>query len=179
MSEINSTKTLILGGVRSGKSRLAERVATDSNLRVCYIATAIVGDAEMRKRIAVHRDRRPVDWDLVEEPYQLGSVLTKHAAPDRCLLVDCMTLWLTNLLTADDAMLFDRERSDLLSVLPTLSGKIILVSNETNMGIVPMGELSRRFCDESGVLHQDLAQICQQVILTVAGLPHVLKGDPL
>jgi len=179
MSEINLTKTLILGGVRSGKSRLAERIATDSNLRVCYIATAIAEDAEMRKRIAVHRDRRSVDWDLIEEPYLLGSVLTKHAASDRCLLVDCMTLWLTNLLTADDVLLFDAERANLLSVLPTLPGKIVLVSNETNMGIVPMGELSRRFCDESGALHQDLAQLCEEVIFTVAGLPHVLKGDPL
>ncbi len=179
MSAINSTKTLILGGVRSGKSRLAEQIATDSKLNVCYIATAQVGDAEMRKRIVAHRARRPEDWVLVEEPYQLGSVLAEHAAPDRCLLVDCMTLWLTNLLTADNVKLFKLERDNLLSALPTLSGKIILVTNETNMGVVPMGKLSRRFCDESGILHQELAQHCEQVILTVAGLPHVLKGNAL
>ncbi len=176
MSDTRPLKTLILGGVRSGKSRLAERMARDSNASVIYIATATAKDAEMRKRIAAHQTRRPAHWQLIEEPCRLAFALKKHAAPRHCLLVDCLTLWLTNLLTAKDAALFESERAELLSTLPTLPGHIILVSNETNMGVIPLGELSRRFCDEAGRLHQDLASICDRVILTVAGLPHVLKG---
>lgn len=172
-------KTLILGGVRSGKSRLAERVAVESGLPVTYIATASAGDDEMRARIAAHRARRPAAWSLVEEPLALAATLHSHAAPDRCLLVDCLTLWLTNLLTAQNATLLESERAALLVRLPTLPGRIILVSNETNMGVTPLGELSRRYCDEAGRLHQDLAQICERVILTVAGLPHILKKEPV
>ncbi len=168
-------KTLILGGVRSGKSRLAERLAIESQLPVTYIATATALDEEMHKRIALHRVRRPDNWVVIEEPLQLASVLYQQATKERCILVDCLTLWLTNLLTAQDASQFLYEREALLSTIPTLTGRIILVSNETNMGITPMGELSRRYCDEAGRLHQDLAQCCEQVILTVAGLPHILK----
>lgn len=170
-------KTLILGGVRSGKSRLAERLAVESGLPVTYIATATAGDDEMRARIAAHRARRPATWSVVEEPRALAATLHSHAAQDRCLLVDCLTLWLTNLLTAQDATLFDSERTALLDLLPGLPGQLILVSNETNMGVMPLGELTRRYCDEAGRLHQDLAQICERVILTVAGLPHILKGE--
>lgn len=172
-------KTLILGGVRSGKSRLAERLAFESGLPVTYIATATAGDDEMRARIAAHRARRPAIWSVVEEPRALAATLLSHAAPDRCLLVDCLTLWLTNLLTAEDPSALERERSALLDTLPRLSGQLILVSNETNMGVMPLGELTRRYCDEVGELHQDLARICERVVLTVAGLPHVLKGEPV
>lgn len=172
-------KTLILGGVRSGKSRLAERLATDSALPVTYIATATAEDDEMRVRIAAHRAHRPASWSLVEEPLDLAATLRSHAAADRCLLVDCLTLWLTNLLTNVDTTLRERECDALLQVLPGLPGQLILVSNETNMGVTPTGELSRRYCDEAGWLHQKLAQICDRVILTVAGLPHVLKGEPV
>lgn len=174
---MSTCKTLILGGVRSGKSRLAERLAGESGLPVTYIATATAGDNEMRARIAAHRARRPAAWSLVEEPHALAATLHAQAAPDRCLLVDCLTLWLTNLLTAQDATLFDSERTALLDLLPGLPGQLILVSNETNMGVMPLGELTRRYCDEAGRLHQDLAQICERVILTVAGLPHILKGE--
>jgi adenosylcobinamide kinase/adenosylcobinamide-phosphate guanylyltransferase len=172
-------KTLILGGVRSGKSRLAERLATESGLPVTYIATATAGDAEMRVRIAAHRARRPQSWSLVEEPFKLAATLHAYAAPDRCVLVDCLTLWLTNLLTDEDEDLLERERAALLDILPALPGRVILVSNETNMGVTPMGDLSRRYCDEAGRLHQDLARSCDRVILTIAGLPHVLKGEPV
>ena len=172
-------KTLILGGVRSGKSRLAERLAGESGLPVTYIATATAEDDEMRARIAAHRAHRPPQWSLVEEPFKLTATLHTHATPDRCLLVDCLTLWLTNLLTDNDATLLEQERDALLNVLPTLPGRVILVSNETNMGVTPMGELSRRYCDEAGRLHQDLARICDRVVLTIAGLPHVLKGEPV
>ena len=170
-------KELILGGVRSGKSRLAEQRARASELEVVYIATATAGDEEMRQRIAHHQQRRPSSWQLIEEPLMLANVLQQHAADNRCLLVDCLTLWLTNLLLAGDASPLAEEREALLEQLPGLPGHIILVSNETGMGIVPQGELTRRFADEAGRLHQDLAQICDRVTLTVAGLPQVLKGD--
>lgn len=167
-------KTLILGGVRSGKSRLAERWARESGLPVSYIATATADDAEMQRRIEAHRLGRPDNWQIIEEPICLAEALIAQAAPGRCVLVDCLTLWLTNLLTTADEYVFEREA--LLLALPTLPGQIIFVSNETNMGIMPMGELSRRYCDEAGRLHQELAQVCERVVLTVAGLPHVLKG---
>ncbi len=169
-------KTLILGGVRSGKSRLAERFASETELPVYYLATATAEDGEMQKRIALHQKHRPDHWHVIEEPLQLASALKEHAAVGHCVLVDCLTLWLTNLLMAEDVSLFESERAALLKVLAELPGEIIMVSNETNMGIMPMGELSRRYCDEAGRLHQELAQICERVILTVAGLPHTLKG---
>lgn len=172
-------KALILGGARSGKSALAEKLALDSGLDVTYIATATSGDGEMAERIAHHKARRPAAWRLAEEPRQLASIMASHAAPDRCLIVDCLTLWLTNLLLAEDEEQFARERDALLQSLPALPGRILLVSNEVGMGIVPLGELSRRFCDEAGRLHQDLAQICDQVVFVAAGLPLVLKGKPL
>lgn len=172
-------KQLILGGVRSGKSRLAEEHALASGLAVTLIATATADDEEMRSRILHHQQRRPAAWVLVEEPLALAAVLRAHAAPERCLLVDCLTLWLTNLLCGADPQRLESERDALLDVLPELPGQIILVGNETSMGIVPHGELTRRFCDESGRLHQELARRCDRVVLTVAGLPHILKGKPL
>jgi adenosylcobinamide kinase / adenosylcobinamide-phosphate guanylyltransferase len=170
---------LILGGARSGKSALAESLARDSALAVTYIATATAGDEEMRARIVHHRSRRPADWALAEEPVRLASVLQIHAAPNACLIVDCLTLWLNNLLAAEDESLFSSERAALLETLPGLPGRILLVSNEVGMGIVPLGELSRKFCDEAGRLHQDLARICGRVVFVAAGLPLVLKGNPL
>ena len=173
------TATFILGGVRSGKSRLAQDMAIRSGLAVTCVATATAGDAEMEARIRAHRARRPAHWHVVEEPVALAKVLTAHAAHGRCLLVDCLTLWLTNLLTAGDEERLQYERSGLLAVLPTLPGHIVLVGNESNMGVIPLGKLSRRYGDEAGSLHQAVAQLCSRVVFTVAGLPHVLKGDPL
>ncbi|MBI3779236.1 MAG: bifunctional adenosylcobinamide kinase/adenosylcobinamide-phosphate guanylyltransferase [Gammaproteobacteria bacterium] len=170
-------KTLILGGVRSGKSRLAESLARQSGLPVCYIATATAGDGEMRRRIESHRARRPADWTVIEEPLALAAALQKHSIHDRCLVVDCLTLWLTNLLTAGDEAQFTRERDALVQTLPVLPGTIILVSNETGLGVMPLGELTRRFVDEAGHLHQALAQTCDRVVLTMAGLPIYLKGE--
>lgn len=168
-------RTLILGGARSGKSRLAERMAQESGFAVTYIATAQAQDAEMAQRIDAHRARRPAHWACIEEPFALAAALRAHAAPGRCLLVDCLTLWLTNLLHSDTAV-FDRERAALLAALPELPGQTILVSNETGMGVVPLGDLTRRYCDEAGWLHQELATRCEQVLLTVAGIPLTLKG---
>ncbi|MGX2039373.1 bifunctional adenosylcobinamide kinase/adenosylcobinamide-phosphate guanylyltransferase [Methylocaldum sp. MU1018] len=172
-------KELILGGVRSGKSRLAEKRAADSGLAVTYIATARVGDEGMRRRAEEHRRRRPADWDLVEEPLDLAGALRARADEKRCLIVDCLTLWLTQLLCETDAARLARERNALVEILPGLPGHIILIGNETNMGVLPPGELSRRYCDEAGLLHQELAGACDRVILTVAGLSWVLKGEKL
>lgn len=170
---------LILGGARSGKSRYAERRATESGLDVVYIATCQPRDAEMRERIERHRDQRPAHWALFEEPLALARVLREQAREDRCLLVDCLTLWLSNLLLVGDPQAWVRERSALLETLPALPGRLLLVSNETGLGVVPMGELTRRFVDEAGWLHQALAADCERVVFCVAGLPQVLKGEPL
>ncbi|KQQ80029.1 adenosylcobinamide kinase/adenosylcobinamide phosphate guanyltransferase [Xanthomonas sp. Leaf131] len=170
-------RQLILGGARSGKSALAERIAAASGQAVHYVATAQAFDEEMRSRIAQHRSQRPPHWRCVEEPIALAASLQALAAPGRCVLVDCLTLWLSNLLGDPDASAFEREREALLATLPQLPGQIVLVSNEVGQGIVPLGELTRRFVDEAGRLHQALALQCERVVLVVAGLPMVLKGD--
>ncbi|MBI3570387.1 MAG: bifunctional adenosylcobinamide kinase/adenosylcobinamide-phosphate guanylyltransferase [Gammaproteobacteria bacterium] len=200
-------KTLILGGVRSGKSRLAEALALKSNLPVTYIATATAGDAEMRARIEAHRARRAANWTVVEEPRALAASLRQHAADGRCVIVDCLTLWLTNLLMTDAGVgwaearsptnpnrmnhpgwgspgspqptttTFAHETKAFLAALPGLPGTLILVGNETGLGVMPLGELTRRFVDEAGHLHQALAQTCDRVVLTMAGLPIYLKGE--
>lgn len=166
---------LILGGARSGKSRFAECLAADSGLAVTYIATSQPLDGEMTERIAHHRERRPAHWTLVEEPLQLARVLRAQAAAERCLLVDCLTLWLTNLLMLDDAARLAEERDALLECLDGLPGRILLVSNETGLGVVPLGELTRRYVDEAGWLHQAVAERAQRVTFMVAGLPMTLK----
>ena len=172
-------RELILGGARSGKSRLAEKLAADSGLAVTYIATSQALDGEMSSRIRQHRERRPADWALIEEPIELARVLRESASAERCLLVDCLTLWLTNLLMLEDDARLNAEREALLDCLPELPGRIILVSNETGLGVVPMGELTRRYVDAAGWLHQAIAERCQRVVFTVAGLPMQLKGAPL
>jgi adenosylcobinamide kinase/adenosylcobinamide-phosphate guanylyltransferase len=168
---------LILGGARSGKSRLAEGLATQSGLDVIYIATSQPLDGEMSQRVAIHRERRPDSWGLIEEPLELARVLVEQASAGRCLLVDCLTLWLTNLLMLEDPERQALEREALLTCLAGLPGEIIFVSNETGLGVVPLGELTRRYVDEAGWLHQALAERCQRVVLTVAGLPLTLKGS--
>jgi adenosylcobinamide kinase/adenosylcobinamide-phosphate guanylyltransferase len=172
---------LILGGARSGKSSLAEKIAKESGKHVVYVATATVYDNEMQQRIARHVDDRPNHWVTVEEPLKLAEVLTRYSQDksqqDVCVLVDCLTLWLSNVLMQKDECL-EQYKASLLKVLNTLndfSGPVILVSNEVGQGIVPMGELSRRFVDEAGWLHQEIAAIAQSVTLVVAGLPLVLK----
>jgi adenosylcobinamide kinase/adenosylcobinamide-phosphate guanylyltransferase len=182
---------LVLGGARSGKSRYAEAraaAAAAAGLRVVYVATAEARDDEMADRIAHHRARRPVDWALVESPLHLASALREHAAADRFVLVDCLTLWLSNLLFAGraaaqadagqpvDCPLFRDERAALLNALAALPGQTILVSNEVGWGIVPMGAVSRLFADEQGRLNQDVAALADRVTLVAAGLPLALKG---
>lgn len=171
-------KELILGGARSGKSGYAQQCAIDSGLDVIYIATATAQDEEMAQRIARHQQDRPGHWQVIEEPVALTDTLNKYASDECCILVDCLTLWLSNLLTDNATQTsWQREREKLLTTLSTLPGQIFLVSNEVGMGIIPMGELNRTFCDEAGRLHQALAQICDRVTLMVAGIPTCVKGE--
>ena len=180
-------KELIIGGARSGKSTLAEKRAIDSGLHVIYVATAQALDGEMTRRIALHQARRPSTWGLVEAPLDLAATLARHAAPDVCLLVDCLTLWLSNMLFAGvaakqaeageavDCALFSGEVQALVDTLPGLPGRVIMVSNEVGWGLVPMAAVSRLFADEQGRLNQRVAAVCDQVTLVAAGLPLKLK----
>lgn len=183
-------RELILGGARSGKSRLAESRALAYETRgmsVVYIATAEAWDAEMVERLAHHRARRPASWVTVEEPVALAVTVQQQAAPDRCLVVDCLTLWLSALVFKGRAGAqmeagepitceqFWQQRQALLEVLPGLSGEIILVSNEIGSGVVPENRLARRFADEQGRLNQDIAALCERVTLSVAGVPLALR----
>lgn len=171
---------LILGGARSGKSRLGVQLAQASGLEVFFVATASPDtDTEMTARIQRHQAARPSHWHLIEEPIKLAQTLAKYATPNRFVLVDCLTLWLANLLFATTSKtLLQQERQALLEQIPLLTSEIIFISNEIGQGIIPMGEINRRFVDESGLLHQDLAQACDRVTFMTAGLPIILKGDP-
>lgn len=168
-------KELILGGARSGKSAMAQQHAHETSASVIYVATATAGDDEMTERIERHRQDRPENWQLIEEPIALATILTKNAAADKCIIVDCLTLWLANLLEDTEKGLLERERDALLKCVSTLPGHIIFVSNEVGMGIVPVSEVARHFRDEAGRLHQSLAQVCDLVTLCVAGLSYSLK----
>ena len=168
---------LILGGARSGKSRLAEQIAKDTGLTVTYVATAQALDQEMQQRIQYHQQQRPADWHLCEEPILLADQLQLLDQENHVILVDCLTLWLTNLLLSEDIALQQIETEKLLNVLPKLKSHIILVSNETGLGVVPMGEISRRFVDEAGRLHQALGQSANKVMFCVACFPMILKDE--
>ena len=167
----------ILGGARSGKSRLAEQTAIASNKPVTYIATAQAWDNEMQERIVHHQAQRPAAWTLVEEPLHLAARLKQLDQAGHVILVDCLTLWMSNLLMQKDENIQADECAQLLQVLPSLQSEILLVSNETGLGVVPMGQISRKFVDESGRLHQQLGQIADKVVFCVAGFPMILKGD--
>jgi len=172
-------KTFVLGGVRSGKSRLAESLAKQSNQQVVYIATATAGDAEMQARIKSHIESRPKNWIVVEESLNLSAALEKYTSKDYCIVIDCLTLWLTNLLLCDDDTVLSEQCESFKQSLEACNDNIIIVSNETGLGIMPIGELSRRYGDEAGVMNQSVAAICDRVVLTVASLPLTLKGIPL
>ena len=166
--------TLILGGARSGKSRHAQDLAAASGLAVTVIATGEARDAEMAARIARHQAERPGHWHTVEQPLYLTTALQAATTEGRFVLVDCLTLWLLNLLEAGEET-FAHERAALLETLPTLPGEILLVANEIGLGVIPMGELSRRFVDEAGWLNQDIARLAESVTFIAAGLPLKLK----
>jgi len=168
-------KTLVLGGIRSGKSALAEAQAAALGGAVVYVATATPGDDEMQARIATHQLRRPSEWSLHEEPLSLSDVLYTHEKSAPCLLIDCMSLWLSNLLHEGEDLM-SREINDFLAALADYPGPVVIVSNEVGLGLVGMDAMTRRFCDQLGWLNQSLAARCDTVALSVAGLPQVLKG---
>ncbi|MCU6502618.1 bifunctional adenosylcobinamide kinase/adenosylcobinamide-phosphate guanylyltransferase [Rugamonas sp. A1-17] len=183
------TRTLVLGGARSGKSGYADRLAIESGKEVVYIATASAGDAEMATRIAHHRAGRPSEWTTVEEPLALGNQLLRWSSPDRLILVDCLTLWLSNLLFSSGEQypdvgeitlpaLFHEQQDMLASALTKCASDVVLVSNEVGMGIMPFGAISRCFVDEQGRLNQAMAALCDRAVFVAAGLPLVLKGAP-
>lgn len=168
--------TLVLGGIRSGKSALAERLAAECRGPVVYLATATAGDEEMARRIERHQRQRPDDWGLVEEPVELAMVLRAQGErrPPPCLLVDCMSLWLSNLLHLPGQN-FRERRLAFLEALEVYPGPVIIVSNEVGLGTIGMDSLTRRFCDELGWLNQALASQCDRVQMSVAGLSLTLK----
>ncbi|THF57676.1 bifunctional adenosylcobinamide kinase/adenosylcobinamide-phosphate guanylyltransferase [Pseudothauera rhizosphaerae] len=182
------TIELILGGARSGKSRHAETRALASAAAVTVIATAEALDEEMAARIRRHQADRPAAWRTVEAPHALAATLAREAAAERCLIVDCLTLWLTNLLAgaedlppgaeADALPRLKSEREALLATLPQLPGTILLVANEVGLGLVPEHPLGRLFRDEAGRLNQQLARLADTVTFVAAGLPLTLKGAP-
>jgi adenosylcobinamide kinase/adenosylcobinamide-phosphate guanylyltransferase len=182
------SRTFVFGGARSGKSALAERLAQASGKEVIYLATSHAGDDEMAARIAHHQARRPPHWRTVEEATALAATLRRLCTPERIVLVDCLTLWLSNLMFSahmdypevgpiDLTPLFTTERAALLDFLDEPpAGDVIFVSNEVGMGIVPYGAVSRAYADEAGRLNQDVAARCERVLFVAAGLPLALKG---
>jgi adenosylcobinamide kinase/adenosylcobinamide-phosphate guanylyltransferase len=178
---------LVLGGARSGKSAYAQSLAEASGQPVTMIATAQAGDSEMAERIALHRQERPSGWITVEEPVALGEALQRAAHPGQVVLVDCITLWLSNLMFSGAQPfpdvgpvtlppLFHAQRDALLQALADCPGEVVVVSNELGLGIVPYGAVSRVFADEAGRMNQALARQADKVVMMIAGLPLVLKG---
>ena len=185
------SRSLVLGGVKSGKSRYAMQLATEHASRqssppcdVVFIATARADDDEMAHRIERHREDRPKHWRVIEEPRRLVERLQRLSTElptdknESIVLVDCLTLWLTQLCCEE---LTARELADecqrLVQQVSEVNYPLILVSNELNMGVTPLGEFSRRYCDAAGLLHQSLAAVCDSVTLVVAGLPLNLKPN--
>ena len=172
--------TLVLGGARSGKSRYAERLVESAASHGTYCATAEPGDAEMAARIAAHRARRDgvgrgAFWCTVEAPLELAATIAAEAAPDRPLLIDCLTLWLSNVMLAEEPL--EPEIAALHTALRDAAGPVVLVANEVGMGLVPETPLGRRFRDAAGWLNQEMAALADRVVFVAAGLPLVLKGS--
>ena len=167
---------LVLGGARSGKTAFSEQLAIRGGSKPAYLATAEALDAEMRDRVASHRAGRAANFATIEEPLALPDALIKVSAEHDVILVDCLTLWITNLLMANEDV--SKAVSELGATLVQLKkAKVILVSNEVGMGIVPDNAMARTFRDLAGSAHQRLAEICDDVYFVVAGLPMVLKGE--
>ena len=165
--------TLVLGGARSGKSRHAERLIEDAAAGGTYCATAAAGDAEMAARIAAHRARRGPFWRTVEERLALAPVIAAEATRERPLLIDCLTLWLSNLMLAERPI--ENESEALRAALQIAAGPVVLVANEVGLGLVPETPLGRRFRDAAGRLNQQVAALADCVVFVAAGLPLVLK----
>ena len=168
---------LVLGGARSGKTTFAEKLATGAGLKPAYLATAQALDAEMAERVESHRRSRAARFETIEEPLALAAALEAAAKQHDVILVDCLTLWITNLLGAgrEVAQAVD-ELGETLARLD--NSRVILVSNEVGLGIVPDNPLARTFRDLAGSTHQHMAEICDDVYFVIAGLPMTLKGSP-
>ena len=166
---------LILGGARSGKSRYAESLAKNYN-NVTYIATATAVDEEIEKRIETHRRDRPSNWKTIEAAVKLSDALNQVDSESECVLIDCLTFWTNNCLFQSPET-WHQEKNLFIESVDKLPQQLILVSNEVGMGITPMGAQTRAFIDELGWLHQELAQIMDSVILVVAGIPQIIKGE--
>ncbi len=166
--------TLVLGGARSGKSRLAEAIVAPENKAAIYVATAEARDEEMARRIAAHRERRGGNWRTREIPLELAQDLPGLLQSEDPVLVDCLTLWLTNIMLARREA--EAEIGALIAGLALARGPLVLVANETGLGIVPDNALARRFRDLSGVMNQQIAAAADNVLLVAAGLPLVMKG---
>ena len=167
--------TLVLGGAASGKSVFAETLVLGQPGRPIYIATAEAFDAEMIDKIAVHKARRGAVWTNVEEPLDLVGTIGRADAPDAVLLVDCLTIWLSNLMA--DHRDIASEIARLVDALDGLQGKIVMVANEVGLGIVPENTLSRTFRNLHGTLNQTVAGVADRVVFVAAGLPLALKGE--
>ncbi|MFC0691524.1 bifunctional adenosylcobinamide kinase/adenosylcobinamide-phosphate guanylyltransferase [Paraburkholderia humisilvae] len=180
---ISPDVTLIVGGARSGKSAHAEQLASDSARPVTYIATARVADDEFAARVAQHRARRPAHWRVVEAPVDLAGTLAAADAPGHCILIDCLTLWLANLLCPPDNATptgdYQTHFDAFDAALAAAQSKVIVVSNEIGLGVVPLGAATRLYVDELGRLNQRIAARAAAVTLMVAGLPLVLKAAVL
>lgn len=166
--------TLVLGGARSGKSRYAETLVESRQGDCIYLATSEARDDEMAARISEHKARRGMRWQTLEAPLDLVGALRAVAKADSCVLVDCLTLWLTNLMLAGYDT--DAQTEALVAALPGLDGPAVLVANEVGLGIVPENALARRFRDNAGRLNQAVASIAQSVVFIAAGLPMHLKS---
>src|SRR5215468_10524242 len=167
--------TLVLGGARSGKSRFAEGLIAGHPGRPIYLATAVAGDPEMAERIRRHRERRGVGWTTLEEPLDLPRALASATRDNGAVLVDCLTLWLSNLMAADRNV--ERETHALIECLPKLGVPVVFVSNEVGLGIVPDNALARAFRDHAGFLNQAIAAAADRVYFVAAGLPLLLKKE--
>jgi adenosylcobinamide kinase / adenosylcobinamide-phosphate guanylyltransferase len=178
-------RTLLIGGARSGKSALALRWSNERSSNVCALVTGTESDPEMAARIAAHRRERPAHWRVREEPVHLGRALREECSPARLLLVDCLTLWVSNCLwpaaevtEGSDHSTWHRERDAFLEALAACSSDVIVVTNEVGTGIVPNNPAARAFRDEQGWLNQAVAAICDEVFFVTAGLPLCLKPCP-
>jgi adenosylcobinamide kinase/adenosylcobinamide-phosphate guanylyltransferase len=165
--------TMILGGAASGKSLFAERLIIESGLKRHYIATAQAWDDEMQKKISAHQERRVGDWKVTEAPLDPGAAINA-SEPGEIILLDCATLWLSNVMLAEKQV--ESEIQNLLEAFRNRRVPLVIVSNETGMGIVPEHKLGRAFREAQGLLNQKLAEAADSAVLVVAGLPLVLKG---
>lgn len=165
--------TLVLGGARSGKSRYGEQLVESASGQHVYIATAQAWDGEMRDRISHHQNRRGSDWSLIEEPLALADILRTQIAEDQTVLVDCLTLWLSNLMGVEKNI--EASVDELIAAIAECKGRVVFISNEVGQGIVPDNAMARLFRDEAGRMHQRLADICDAAVMVVAGLPLMLK----